>query len=69
MLSALMFCEKMVKELESKGLLINHHEPYVANLTLNGIQMEITWNVENPQNTMLMQMMRQKVYNEQSKYI
>ena len=45
--SALLFYLKLVKDLEDFGFTINPFDPCVANKTVNGSQMTVTWHVDD----------------------
>jgi hypothetical protein len=45
--SALLFYEKMVRDLTSQGFEINQYEPCVANKLVNGEQFTLTWHVDD----------------------
>ena len=46
--SALLFYEKLVAQLKSRGLLVNPYDSYVANMMVNGNHITITWHVDDP---------------------
>ena len=37
------FYEKLVSDLKSRGFIINPYDPCIANMTINGKQMTMTW--------------------------
>ena len=45
--SALWFYEKLRKDLESDGFVINDYDPCVANKMVNRTQMTLTWHVDD----------------------
>ena len=45
--SALLFYRKLVSEITSKGFKLNPYDPCVANKTINGKQMTITWHMDD----------------------
>ena len=45
--SALLFCHKLQKDLEDMGFEVNPSNPCVANETVNGSQMTVTWHVDD----------------------
>jgi hypothetical protein len=47
MRSALLFYQKFVHDLESKGFIINPYNPCVANKMMNGKQMTVGWHVDD----------------------
>ena len=44
---SLMFCQKRLKDLESKGFVVNPYDPCVANKIINGEQFTIVWHVDD----------------------
>ena len=46
-MSALLFYEKMLSDLNSIGLVINPYDPCVSNMMVNGKQITITWRVDD----------------------
>ena len=47
MQASLMFYQKLLKDLESKGFVVNPYDPCVANKALNGEQFTIVWHVDD----------------------
>lgn len=45
--SELLFYKKLVKDMERYGFKLNPYDPCVANATIKGKQMRITWHVDN----------------------
>jgi hypothetical protein len=45
--SALLFYEKLVRDLKSQGFEINQYDPCVANKLVNGEQFTITWHADD----------------------
>ena len=45
--SSLLFYQKLRKDLEAEGFVVNPYDPCVANKTINGSQMTITWHVDD----------------------
>jgi hypothetical protein len=45
--SALLFYQKMLKDLEDNGFELNPYDPCIANKVINGKQFTITWHVED----------------------
>ena len=45
--SALCFYKKLVKDLKGYGFEVNPYDPCVANKTINGKQMTVTWHVDD----------------------
>ena len=45
--SALLFYENLVSDLKSRGFIINQYNTCVANMTVNGKQITITWHVDD----------------------
>ena len=47
MQASLMFYQKLLKDLESKGFVVNPYDPCVANKVINGEQFTIVWHVDD----------------------
>jgi len=45
--STLFFYKHLVVTLENYGFNVNHHDPCVANVDINGSQMTVTWHVDD----------------------
>ena len=45
--SALLFCQKLCKDLENMRFKVNTYDPSVANKMVNGAQMSMTWHVDD----------------------
>ena len=45
--SALLFDEKLVSDLKSRGFIVNPYDPYVANMMVNAYHMTITWHINH----------------------
>ena len=45
--SALLFDEKLVPDLKSRGFIINPYYPCIANIMVNGKHMTMTWHVDD----------------------
>ena len=45
--SALLFYQKLRKDLEEYGFKVNPYDPCVANMTINGNQMTVSWHVDD----------------------
>ena len=43
----LLFRENISRDLELRVFFVGHYDPHVTNLTANGSQMKITWNINN----------------------
>ena len=45
--SALLFYQKLVRDLEDNGFVLNLYDPCIANKMINGKQMTVCWHVDN----------------------
>jgi hypothetical protein len=45
--SAMLFCNKLRKDIESVGFIVNPYNPCIANRTVNGHQHTVTWHVDD----------------------
>ena len=45
--AALMFCKRLIFDLEDMGFVVNPYDPCVANMMVNGAQITVCWHVDN----------------------